>query len=86
MVDGQNRDDEYFHHIGDPIEEEIIPILRQCFNDEIVLMKDLLATELSIVYVAYFPFHDSEGKVKTGCIMRKSENRFLIDLKNSLPY
>jgi len=63
VVDGLNKDDLRFCRIGDPIEEEIVGILLQCLNDEIVLGDEILNTEWGIVYVAYFPFHDSAGNV-----------------------
>ena len=63
LVDGLNADSENFRHIGDPIEEDIIPLLQQCLNNEIVLGNEILNTEWGIVYVAYFPFHDADGRV-----------------------
>ena len=63
VVDGLSKDDELFRNIGDPIEDEIIDILMQCLNDEVVLGDEILDTEWGIVYVAYFPFHDSLGNV-----------------------
>ncbi|MCL2002966.1 MAG: GAF domain-containing protein [Oscillospiraceae bacterium] len=63
VIDGLSPENELFRRIGDPIEEEIIPLLQQCLEDEIVLGDEILDTEWGIVYVAYFPFHDSEGDV-----------------------
>jgi len=63
VVDGLDTGDEEFRHVGDPIEEEIIPMLEQSLNDEIILGDEILDTEWGIVYVAYFPFHDYEGNV-----------------------
>ena len=65
VVDGLDidKDDEDFRNIGDLIEDEIIDKLLQCLNDEVVLGDSILDTEWGIVYVAYFPFHDSHGNV-----------------------
>jgi len=63
VVDGLSKDDELFRHVGDPIEDEIISMLSQCLNDEIILENKILDTEWGVVYVAYFPFHDSKGNV-----------------------
>jgi PAS domain S-box-containing protein len=63
VVDGLDKDNELFRHVGDPIEEEIIPMLLQCLNDEIVLSDGIMDTEWGVVYVTYFPFHDSLGNV-----------------------
>ncbi|MDR2570635.1 MAG: response regulator [Oscillospiraceae bacterium] len=63
VVDGLSKDDELFRNIGDLIEEEIIEPLMLCMADEIVLGNKILDTEWGVVYVAYFPFHDSAGNV-----------------------
>ena len=63
VVDGLDRNDELFRHVGDPIENEIIPMLKQCLNDEIVFSEHIMDTEWGVVYVTYFPFHDSTGNV-----------------------
>ena len=64
VVDGLNRDDQFLYHIGDPIEKEIAPMLLQCLrNIEIVFAKGIMNTEWGIVYISYFPFLNSEGKV-----------------------
>jgi len=63
VVDGLDENDELFRNIGDLIEDEIIAKLMQCMDDEVVLSNQILNTEWGIVYVAYFPFHDSYGNV-----------------------
>lgn len=65
VVDGldPDPDPDDFRHVGDLIEEEIIPELEKSLNDEIVLSEDFHVTEWGIVYVAYFPVHDSNGNV-----------------------
>ena len=63
VLDGLDRDAEDFRHVGAPIEEEIIPKLEQCLRGETVLGDDILVTEWGIVYVTYFPVHDSSGAI-----------------------
>lgn len=63
VIDGLNQDAEDFRHIGSPIEEEIIPELEKCLNNEIVLSDKILNTDWGAVYVAYFPVHDKRGMV-----------------------
>ena len=63
VVDGLSMDDELFRHVGDHIEHEIIPMLSQCLKNEIVFGEKIMDTEWGIVYVTYFPFHDSDGNV-----------------------
>jgi CheY-like chemotaxis protein len=63
VLDGLNPTAEDFRHVGDPIEEEIIPDLIRSLNNEVILGDRILDTEWGIVYVTYFPVHDSEGKV-----------------------
>ena len=63
VMDGLNKDDSLFRHVGDPIESEIIPQITQCLNNEIVLRDEILHTEWGTVYVAYFPFHNAKGEV-----------------------
>ena len=63
VLDGLDRDAEDFRHIGDPIEDEIIPELKKCLNNEVVLGDNIKVTEWGIVYVTYFPVHDDDGNV-----------------------
>ena len=63
VLDGLDRDAEDFRHVGDPIEEEIIPELKESLNDEVVMGDKIMNTEWGAVYVTYFPVHDSDGNV-----------------------
>jgi len=63
VLDGLDRDAEDFRHVGDPIEEEIIPELKKSLNDEVVMGDNIMDTEWGAVYVTYFPVHDSDGNV-----------------------
>ena len=63
IVDGLNRDDDEFRHVGDPIENEIVSQLSQSLNNEVVFGDRIINAEWGIVYVVYFPFHDSAGNV-----------------------
>ena len=63
VVDGFDSGDELYRHVGDPVEKQITPMLNQCLNDEIVFGDSIMNTEWGIVYVTYFPFHDSENNV-----------------------
>ena len=63
VLDGLDRDAEDFRHVGDPIEEEIIPELKESLNDEVVMGDNIMNTEWGAVYVTYFPVHDSDGNV-----------------------
>ena len=63
VLDGLDRNAEDFRHVGDPIEDEIIPALEKCLNGEVVMGDCILNTEWGTVYVTYFPVHDSSGSV-----------------------
>ena len=63
VLDGLDRNAEDFRHVGDPIEDEIIPALEKSLNDEVVMGDRILNTEWGTVYVTYFPVHDSSGSV-----------------------
>ena len=63
VLDGLDRDAEDFRHVGAPIEEEIIPKLDACLSGQAILGDDILVTEWGIVYVTYFPVHDSSGAI-----------------------
>lgn len=63
VLDGLNRDAEDFRHVGDLIEEEIIPELGKCLKDEVVLDTDIKSTEWGAVYVTYFPVHAEDGRI-----------------------
>ncbi len=63
VLDGLDRDAEDFRHVGAPIEEEIIPKLEACLQGQTILGDDILVTEWGIVYVTYFPVHDSSGAI-----------------------
>ena len=63
LIDGLDKSDSLFRNAGDPVRDEIIPKLEQCLDDGIVLENKIMDTERGAVYVAHFPFHDSEGKV-----------------------
>jgi len=63
LVDGLSKDNELFRHISDPVENEIKQMLQQSLNNEVVFGNGIMNTKWGIVYVTYFPFHDSEGNV-----------------------
>jgi len=83
VIDGLNKDDSLFRHVGEPIEDEIIPKLELCLNDKIVLGDEIMDTEWGVVYVTYFPFHDSEGNV-IGVIGMEFDCEYLLQgIKNT---
>ena len=64
IVDGLDPEDGDFRHIGDLIEEDFLPTLKECIEkNEINLGDDILVTEWGILYVCYFPVHNQEGNV-----------------------
>jgi signal transduction histidine kinase/CheY-like chemotaxis protein len=63
VLDGLDPAAEDFRHVGDPIEKEIVPDLAKSLNNEIVLGDRILDTDWGIVYVTYFPVHDTFGNV-----------------------
>lgn len=65
VIDGLDPtpDPDDFRHVGDLIEDEIIPELEKCLNNEVVLSDDFLVAEWGVVYVAYFPVHGAGGEV-----------------------
>jgi len=63
LVDGMDRDDENFCHVGTLVEDEYISMLIQCMNDEIVFGDRIVNTDYGILYHVFFPFHDYEGNV-----------------------
>ena len=63
VLDGLDFNAKDFRHIGEPIEQEIIPRLQKCLNNEVVLDDEILVTDWGIVYVTYFPVHNNKGDV-----------------------
>lgn len=63
VVDGLDLDNELFRHVGDPIEDEIIPDLEQSLRGETVFADEIISTEWGIVYTVFFPFSDDEGNI-----------------------
>jgi signal transduction histidine kinase len=63
VLDGLDRNAEDFRHVGDLIEDEIVPELEKCLNDQVVLGDNVMVTDWGIVYVTYFPVHGSDGSV-----------------------
>jgi signal transduction histidine kinase len=63
VLDGLDPSADDFRHVGDLIEPEIIPALVKCLNDEVVLGDRIMNTDWGIIYVTYFPVHDTAGNV-----------------------
>jgi signal transduction histidine kinase/CheY-like chemotaxis protein len=63
VLDGLDFEADDFRHVGDPIEEEIIPDLAKSLNNEIILGDNILNTDWGVVYVTYFPVHNADGDV-----------------------
>ena len=68
VVDAWDMDDENFIELGVPVSDDdpdgtLVAMLDRTLNDEIVFGDGILDTAWGIVYVTYFPFHDSQGNV-----------------------
>lgn len=64
LVDGyEDVDSEEFRFPYDPIEEEIVPHMEIALTDEIVMTDTILHTDWGDIFMAYFPYHGSNGEV-----------------------
>lgn len=61
-VDGLPADSVDFRHVGDAIEEECIPDMKQAMEGKTVLPQRITNTSWGAVFIAYFPMH-SQGEV-----------------------
>lgn len=52
-----------FRFPNDPIEEAIIPKMQRALLDENVMPTSVMHTEWGDIFMAYMPFHDSDGQV-----------------------
>ncbi len=62
VVDGLSEKED-FRYPGDRIEPEIQPKLERALLGEIILPDKILKTNWGNIYIAYFPLHDSQGKI-----------------------
>ncbi len=69
IIDGLNMDSEDFRHIGDPIEEEIIPQLTRCINGETIAANDILQTSWGPIFLTCWPARNISGKVEGIVVM-----------------
>jgi PAS domain S-box-containing protein len=63
IVDGKNKNDAEFRRTGGRVEDELIPYLSRCLDDEVVFGSGIMETRRGVVYASYFPFHDTQGVV-----------------------
>ena len=62
IIDGLDESED-FRYPGDEIEPEIHADMRRALSGEIVLPRDIKQTDWGKIFITYFPFHDSTGKV-----------------------
>jgi len=64
VVDAWDMDDEHFVDVGELVEDEFTELLFRCvFNNEVAFSDKIVDTEYGMLYMAYFPYCDSEGNV-----------------------
>lgn len=76
IVDGLAPSSPDFRSIGDSIEPEITPMLRQCLNGEIVEAEDILNTEWGAIFFTCWPAKDAAGITRGAIVMEFDAQNF----------
>lgn len=76
IVDALDPNSPDFREIGDIIEEEIVPMMRDCLNGNIVEADDILNTEWGAIFFTCWPVKDANGTTKGAVVMEFDAQNF----------
>lgn len=76
IVDGLDPASPDFRSIGDSIEPEIAPALRQCLSGNIVEAEDILNTEWGAIFFTCWPVKDASGVTHGAIVMEFDAQNF----------
>lgn len=76
IVDALDPDSLDFRNIGDIIEAEIVPMMRDCLNGNIVEADDILNTEWGAIFFTCWPVKDANGTTKGAIVMEFDAQNF----------